>query len=532
MSKFVFKRTEYPAKPGAYIMRNAAGKVIYVGKAANIKSRLSNYFLHPDSSKTEALVSKIASIDFIVTKDENEALILEANLIKNYLPHYNILLKDAKHFSYLAITDEEFPRLMVARKNSAGKFRIHAKRFFGPYVEASKRNISSAYLRRLFKLRLCKVMPKKECLQYHIGNCDGPCIGKISKEDYAKNIEALTKVLEGSRREKAILKNLEKRMKAAANKEDYELAAALRDQIEALNIFFERQSVETQGRFAEDYLFFQRSGNTLFVQSLQSRRGIISSGQKHSAKINSQDEPEVAFILQHYSHAQLPHRIFTNLSTKQMKMLNSALKVDAFRKPSVAKKKILKIAADSLIPKELAASVLELKDALKLPRNPIEIETFDISTLFGENSVGSMVRFSNSKPNKNHYRKYRVKTVLGQDDYAGVKEIVSRRYYGLLKNNEALPDLILIDGGPGQLNAAMQALEELGVDIPICSIAKREELIYLPNKTKPVALSKKSKALQLLQKCRDEAHRFAITYHRKRRKMQVKRPHGRSPTSF
>jgi len=519
MSKFVFKRTDYPTKPGAYIMRDKSQTVIYVGKAANIQKRLGNYFSRPDTSKTKALVSKIHSIDFIITKNENEALILEANLIKNYLPHYNILLKDAKHFSYLAITDEDFPRLLVARKNSAGNFRIKAKRFFGPYVEATKRNISSAYLRRLFKLRLCKKLPKKECLQYHIGNCDGPCIGKISKVDYQKNIEALTRVLEGSRSEKSILKNLEKRMKAAAIEEDYELAAAILGQIEALNIFFERQSVETQGRFVEDYLFFQRSGNTLFVQELQSRRGIISAGQKHTAKINSQEGPEIAFILQHYLHLQIPYRVYTNLTPKQTKTLNSALKVRAFQKPSIAKKKILKIAADSLIPKELETSVLELKDALNLPKNPIEIETFDISTLFGENSVGSMVRFSNGKPNKTHYRKFKVKSVLGQDDYAGIKEIVSRRYHGLLKNNIALPDLILIDGGPGQLNAALQALEELGLVIPICSIAKREELIYLPNKTHPVALPKKSKALQLLQKCRDEAHRFAITYHRKKRKL-------------
>jgi len=255
---------------------------------------------------------------------------------------------------------------------------------------------------------------------------------------------------------------------------------------------------------------------------LQSRRGIISAGQKHSAKINSQEDPEVAFIMQHYSYTQIPYRVYTNLSPKQMKTLNAALKVESFQKPSAAKKKILKIAADSLITKELANSVLELKDALGLPKNPIEIETFDISTLFGENSVGSMVRFSNGKPNKKHYRKFKVKNVEGQDDYAGVKEIVSRRYYGLLKKNEALPDLILIDGGPGQLNFAMQALEELGLEIPICSIAKREELIYLPNKTRPVNLPKKSKALQLVQKCRDEAHRFAITYHRKRREMEKK----------
>ncbi len=520
MSKFVFKRTDYPTKPGAYIMRDKSANVIYVGKAANIRSRLSNYFSRPDTSKTAALVSKINSIDFIITKNESEALILEANLIKNYLPHYNILLKDAKHFSYLAITDEDFPRLLIARKNSKGKFRIKAKRFFGPYVEATKRAISAGYLRRLFKLRLCKHLPKKECLQYHIGNCDGPCIGKISKVDYRKNIEALTRVLEGSRSEKAILKNLEKRMKLAAKKQDYELAAAIRDQIDALKIFFERQSVETPGRYDEDYLFFQRSGNTLFVQELQSRRGIISAGQKHSAKINSQEGPEVAFLLQHYLDSPLPQRIYTNLTAKQMKNLNAALKATSFKKPSIAKQKILKIAADSLIPKELAASILELKDALNLPKNPIEIETFDVSTLFGSGTVGSMVHFSNAKPNKNHYRKFKIKKARKQDDYAGIREIVSRRYYGLLKKNEPLPDLVLIDGGPGQLNAAMQALEELEIEIPICSIAKREELIYLPNKTRPVSLPKKSRALQLLQRCRDEAHRFAITYHRKRRKME------------
>lgn len=515
MSAFQFIREKYPDLPGVYIMKDKEGEILYVGKASSLRARLSQYFGRLDSPKTQVLVSKINSIEFIITKTEREALILESNLIKNYKPKYNIDLKDAKHYSYLAITDEEFPRLEIARKNSQGKFKIKAKKFFGPFVEGAKRSISARYLRKLFRIRICKRLPKKECLQYHLGNCDAPCIGKISREDYHKNVDSLSHVLEGKKEAKEILTQLKERMKAASEKEDFETAASIRDQMESLNIFFERQNVEKTRRTDEDFLFFQKIGPLLYVQELQSRSGVISGSQKHVAEIRVQEEPEIAFCLQHY--LALPDKVYTNLSEEQIQRLNSALSTDAFAIPGREKQKVLEIAQKTLTHGELNPSVLELRKALSLEENPVIIETFDISTLFGEESVGSMVRFVNGKPDKSNYRKFIIKRTEGQDDFAMMREVVERRYSRLISEGGTLPDLVLIDGGAGQLHAATDGMEKVGIRLPIISIAKKEEELYIPNRMDTLKLPKSSPALKLLQHCRDEAHRFAIGFHRKRR---------------
>ncbi|MBN2121561.1 excinuclease ABC subunit UvrC [Candidatus Micrarchaeota archaeon] len=549
MGKFVFIRNKYPALPGAYIMRDSSSKVLYVGKAKSLRSRLSSYFSSPKDTKTTALISKAASIDFVLAKDEGEALILEQNLIKNYLPRYNILLKDAKHYSYLAVTSEKFPRLLTARKNSSGEFRIKGKRFFGPYTEGSKREVSARFLRKLFRIRVCKTLPKKECLQYHLGNCDAPCTGRVSEEEYLANVDSLISFLEGKRGTSSpIFSSLKKRMEAASESMDFELAASLRDQMDALKIIFAKQGVERLGRLDEDYLWFERVGDTLYVQKLRSIHGIISGSEKLSAKINSQEEPEIAFCMQHYE--ALPDRVYSNLPSSAMRKLNSAFSSpsnnaaplasppdtgsphpssdegqspshssskEVFRKPPKSKSRILALAQGSLVRGEIAPSVLELKEVLGLSSNPVVIETFDISTLFGESSVGSMVRFSNAKPDKSNYRKFIIRETSGQDDFAMMGEVVRRRYSSLLKDGEPLPDLILIDGGLGQLHSAMSTLSSIGVSPPIISLAKREEEIYTSSSTKPIKLPKSNSALKLLQMCRDEAHRFAISFHRQRR---------------
>lgn len=518
MGKFIFERSKYPARPGAYIMRDSSSKVLYVGKAKSLRSRLSSYFSSPKDAKTSALLQKVASIDFVLARNEDEALVLEQNLIKSYLPKYNILLKDAKAYSYLAITDERFPRLLTARKNSSGRFRIKARKFFGPYTEGAKREVSARFLRKLFTVRVCKSLPKKECLQFHLGNCDAPCIGKISEGEYAQNISSLSSFLEGKRSASSkILSSLQKRMESASESRDYELAASLRDQVSALRMLFGRQDVERMGSLEEDYLWFERVGNTLYVQKLHSVRGVISGSEKLSAKINSQEEPEIAFCMQHYE--ALPDRVFSNLPKSSMEKLNSALSPRdiPFRKPPREKSKILHIARDSLIQGEIAPAILKLKEELRLASNPVIIETFDISTLFGESSVGSMVRFTNAKPDKSSYRKFIIRESKGQDDFAMMNEIVRRRYYSLLKEGAPLPGLILIDGGLGQLHSAMSALSSLGVSTPVISIAKKEEEIYASDSTKPLKLKKSNPALKLLMQCRDEAHRFAISFHRKRR---------------
>lgn len=515
-----FERGRYPEAPGVYLMKDSQGHVIYVGKAAVLRERLSQYFGSVDSLKTQMLVGQIASIDFVVTQDEKEALILESNLIKSYQPRYNMMLKDARHYSYLAVTGEPFPRLLVARKNSQGRFRTRAARFYGPFVEGSKREISARYLRKLFKIRICgNPLPKKVCLQYHLGHCDAPCIGNISNEDYRKNVEAMESVLSGHARAQNLMDRLQKRMKTASLGQDYEKAAQLRDQMESLRIFFDRQNqrVERQRGGEEDYLWLVRIGTRLHAHRLHSEHGVILKTEKQVMEIHEQEEPELSFCLQFYAAQPLPGRAYSNLAPEAMARLNAALGTDAFQEATGSKRKVLDIAAQTTEQGEVHEAVRQLKAELGLESMPVVIEAFDISTLFGENSVGSMVRFENGKPDKSNYRRFRIRGVSGQDDFAMMKEVVGRRYKRLRDENHPLPDLVLIDGGAGQLHAAMDALEELELQLPVAGLAKREEEIYLPNRMEPLRLARSNAGLKLLQHCRDEAHRFAVGYHRVRR---------------
>ena len=523
-------RAHLPDLPGVYLMKDKEGKVIYVGKASSLRSRVSQY-ARPDSPKTRLLVEQIDSVDFVVVKDEHEALILESNFIKTYQPKYNMILKDAKHFSYLAVTDEPFPRLLVARKNSSGKFRVKAAKFYGPFVEGSKRAISARYLRKLFKIRICGKLPKRECLQYHLGNCDAPCTGRISREDYGRNVGALRSILEGKSAGRALMESLGARMRTASDSLDFETAASLRDQMESLRIFFGRQRVEKVSKTEEDFVWFQRIGGNLHVQMLRSRSGVIGKSEKHRMPINDQEDPELSFLMQYYiqlpdsghsglagieHYAELPDAVYSNLSQSDIEKLNLTF-AGIFRVPGKEKARILEIAAKSLTYGDVDPAVIRLKEELSMESNPLVIETFDISTLFGEESVGSMVQFVNGKPNKDSYRRFRIRRVEGQDDFAMMKEVVFRRYSRLLSEGLAMPDLVLIDGGAGQLHAAMDGMEEAGVRLQAISLAKKEEEIYLPNRMHTLKLPKTNPALQLLQRCRDEAHRFAVTYQRLRR---------------
>ncbi|HSB47756.1 MAG TPA: excinuclease ABC subunit UvrC [Candidatus Bilamarchaeum sp.] len=516
----IFERSKYPELPGVYLMKGKDASVIYVGKAASLRSRLSQYFGPQDSLKTKLLVGQIDSIDFVVTKDPHEALILESNFIKSYQPKYNMILKDAKHYSYLAVTDEEFPRLLVARKNSGGKFRVKAAKFYGPFVEGSKRAISARYLRKLFKIRICGKLPKRECLQYHLGNCDAPCIGKIGREDYARNVSSLCSVLEGKEKARELMDNLKSRMKEASASLDFEKAASLRDQMESLRIFFERQRVERNRRADEDFVWFQRIGANLHVLILRSRNGVIGKTEKHHVAVKEQEDPEASFCMQYYS--ELPDAVYSNMPEGEIPKLNAAFGSEVFLVPGKEKAKVLEIAAKSLTYGELEPAVIRLKEELSLDSNPVVVETFDISTLFGEESVGSMVQFVNGKPNKSGYRRFRIKHVEGQDDFAMMKEVVSRRYSRLLSEGDQMPDLVLIDGGAGQLHAAMDGMDEAGIRLPVAALAKKEEEVYLPNRMHTLRLAKTNPALRLLQACRDEAHRFAVTYQRLRRGKKMK----------
>ncbi len=518
-----FDRSKYPDFPGVYLMKDGNGTVIYVGKASSLRTRLSQHF-QSHTHKPIDMVQSINTIEFVITKTPNEALILESNMIKSYQPKYNLLLKDGRHYSYLAITDEKFPRLIVARKNSSGRFRVKGAKFYGPFVEGSKRAISARYLRKLFKIRICNKLPKRECLQYHLGNCDAPCINKISEQEYQENIDALDCVLNGKNAAKTIMEELRGRMETYSSALEYERAAAVRDQIESLKIFFERQNVERNRSSDEDFLWFHRIGGNIHVQILKSRSGVIGKTDRHCVPINEQEDPELSFCLQYYDPKleRIPDKIYSNLPEKELELLNSIFNLPLFIKPGSEKSKVLELARSSLVYSEIDSSVIKLKEELSLKREPVVIETFDISTLFGENSVASMVQFVNGKPNKSGYRRFMIKTVEGQDDFSMMNEVVYRRYSRLLKEGSTFPDLILIDGGIGQLHAAINALEEAGVQIPIAALAKQEEEIYLPSSMKPIRLQRSNPALKLLQCCRDEAHRFAVTYQRLKRGKKMK----------
>lgn len=394
------KLKNLPDSPGVYLMKDSRGKVIYIGKALSLKKRVSSYFRkNLGSARLELLVSKIKNVDFIPTHSEAEALIYEASMVKRMRPKYNVELKDDKSYPYLKITNEAYPRLLITRKRTSD-----GSRYFGPYTNAKLLKAAVKVMRRIFPLRICNRMPKKTCLVYHIGECPGPCAGKVSKAGYRRAVKELTLFLEGKRNK--LLKGLSSNMLAASKKMQYELAARMRDRINAL-------SVTTEG----------------------------------GVKISAFDEVE------------------------------------------------------------------DLRHLLGIRRKLCRIDAFDISNISGKEAVGSMVVFINGKPRISEYRKYKIRTVEGVNDYAMMREVVIRRYKRALHERLRLPDLIIIDGGKGHLATAIEALRALGLGKrPIIGIAKEFERIWLPRKDIPLALHKNSPVLHLLQRIRDEAHRFAHRY--------------------
>ncbi len=401
-----------PLTSGVYLFKNSHGEIIYIGKAVSLRRRVESYFRsNQQSLKTDLLVEHICDIDFIPTDREAEALLLEASLIKQHQPKYNIELKDGKTYPYIQITKEEFPLISVVRINTRKNKNVKAD-FYGPYVNPSLIREALNIIRKIFHFRSCETLPNKPCLDFHIGLCDAPCIKNISKQEYLRNVRYVRLILEGKK--DSLYTSLQKEMERLAQAKDFEAAAKIRDQIRAI--------------------------------------GALYSGTKD---INYFKEAE------------------------------------------------------------------QLQRACGLEKAPERVECFDISNIMGQQSVGSMVSFANGKPDKSNYRRFKIKTVQGIDDFRSIAEIVRRRYTRLKKEGLAYPDLIIIDGGKGQLAAAMAVLKELDVTIPMISLAKREEEIFLPTKRNPVLLAKESLGLRLLQRVRDEAHRFAITYHRKLRSKKI-----------
>ena len=505
--------TNLPSKPGCYIYLDSKGKIIYIGKAKNLKKRVSSYFTKNDHDpKTTAMIKRISSIDYIITSNEIEALILENSLIKKHKPRFNIDLKDSKRYAYLRITNEKFPRVVVARQKKGN--------VFGPFVSANERDSILTSLNKIFMLRTCKRMPKKPCLRHHINLCKAPCINKITEEQYNEKIKNISKILNGNINE--ALQNLENHMENLSKKMLFEKAIETRSQIQALNYLKEKQLMERSKKYDEDIINYIIHKDKVYLLVFNIYKGTLNNKQEFEFEYKKDFLSE--FIVQFYSEHPIPKELILpeEIDPKISEFLsikrNSKTIVKVPKKGE--KKSLLELVKNNL--EKLVFGETEkikaLQKALKLGQPPETIEIFDVSHLSGTSTTASMVQFRQGKPDKNNYRRFKIITVEGIDDYAAIAEAVKRRYKRLKKEEKDFPQLIIIDGGRGQLKAASSQIEELGLKIPTISIAKKDEEIFFPGSRFPLKLEKKDTALKFIQEMRDEAHRFAIKYNKLLRK--------------
>lgn len=525
-----------PDKPGVYLMHDKDGKVIYVGKAVVLKNRVRSYFrnLASHTPKVRAMVAKIADIETIVTSSEVEALILECNLIKKYRPRYNIMLKDDKSYPYLKVTlNEEFPRLYVTRR----QMRDGAK-YYGPYADAGAMHATVKLLRSMFPLRTCRTMnSERPCLNYHIKRCLAPCAGLVSKEEYGNMIKSVCMVLDGRTAE--LERDLKRRMQEAADNYAFEEAARLRDQLQAVMRLNEQQKAVTGQDSDMDIIGFAKDMTGICIQIFFVRKGKLLGRDNFFLQDDGESEQEVitAFVKQYYNEASyIPREIALPVlpDAEEQAVIEQWLAEKAQRKAELVrpqrgvKKDLLQLANDNavkLLEERLRKGQLSLKNdvqaaeelqqALGLP-NPLErMDCFDISHTQGSETVASMVVFRNGSISKKDYRRYKIVSAEGKpDDFKSMQEVVYRRY----KDYEDLPSLVVIDGGKGQLSSALEVIRGLGLhDLPVIGLAKREEEIFKEGQSESILLDRDSAALHLIQRIRDEAHRFAITYHRKLR---------------
>jgi excinuclease ABC subunit C len=504
--------TSLPQNPGCYIFKDKNNNIIYVGKAKDIRKRVLSYFSKKDHDpKTAALVNNIAEADFFITSNEIEALVLENNLIKKHMPRYNINLKDSKQYAYILVTDEEFPKLFTARnKDMKGTY-------YGPFTSAEIREEIIKILRNVFMIRTCRKLPKRECLRYHIKLCSAPCIGAISKEEYNAEVKKAEAYLKGN--VDALISKLKQDMKISSDLMEYEKAKKYRDQVNALSYLGEKQRFELDKRFDEDIINYIISENKVYIIVFNVVKGMLATKQDFKLEYNEGFLDE--FVKQFYSENSVPKEIILPHALDDESIEEYLAKLRKNKVIITIPKQGDKQQMLDLVKRNIEANFLaenqminSLREELKLNSNPSVIECFDISNIQGTSSAGSMVQFRNAKPDKSNYRRFKIKTVIGSDDFASIAEVVRRRYLRLKNELQALPDLIVIDGGQGQLTAAINVLKDLELKIPIISLAKKFEEIYAPGMSHSIMLKKDSKALKLLIQVRNEAHRFAIKYHR------------------
>ena len=524
-----------PQKPGVYLMHDAEGKVIYVGKAVVLKNRVRSYFrnLASHTPKVKAMVAKIAEIETIVTNSEVEALILECNLIKKYRPRYNIMLKDDKTYPYLKVTHEDFPRLVMTRRKQKD-----GARYYGPYADAGAMHATAKLLKKMFPLRTCRKMNvDRPCLNYHIKRCLAPCAGLVSREEYAGMIKSVCMVLDGKTAE--LERDLKRRMQEAAEEYAFEEAARLRDQLQAISRLNEEQKAVTNNGGDMDIVGFSQDMTGICLQLFFIRQGKLLGRESFFLPNDEETEQDVitAFLKQYYNDASyVPKEIvLTVLPDQEEQQLleiwlteRAGRKVELFVPQRGTKRDLLQLATEnahklleerlrkgSLALKDDAQAAEELQQILGLEHSLERMDCFDISHTQGSETVASMTVFRYGTASKKDYRKFKIRSAEGKpDDFKSMQEVVYRRY----KDYEDLPSLVVIDGGKGQLSSALEVIRGLGLhDLPVVSLAEREEEIFLPGRSESIYLDRDSVALHLIQRIRDEAHRLAITYHRKLR---------------
>lgn len=558
------KLKNIPDKPGVYLMKDEVGRVIYVGKAVVLKNRVRSYFQKGAvSPKTRILAGKIADIEYIVTANEVEALILESNLIKEKSPRYNVRLKDDKHYPYLKVTDERFPRVTVVRRREKGG------RTFGPYTDSAAVRTTMRFLRKLFPIRTCSLdlsgeLNYRPCLLYHIGRCGAPCAGLQSEEEYNKLIDEVCLFLEG--RHEALIPTLRSKMEAAAKNLEFEKAARLRDQMRALERMVERQKVLSVEKEDLDVIGLSIEGAAVCVQVYFVRGGKLV-GREHFFLDRTADEETgellTAFVEQYYARATfIPRTILLPVQVEEAEVIEAWLGEQRggrvhLRVPQRGeKRRMVEMAQENarlVLEEHLSRETRrveanrigleQLQETLDLPHLPLRIEAYDISNFQGAEAVAAMVVLDEGVPATDEYRRFKLRT-QGPNDYAMMQEVLRRRFTRALKEQEELdalppeqheealkhlrfvkmPDLIVIDGGKGQLSAAREVLQELGLeDIPTISLAERLEEVFVEGRSEPILFGRDTPALHILQRVRDEAHRFGLSYHRKLRDKKTTR---------
>lgn len=533
-----------PSLPGCYIYYNNQGEVIYVGKAKILKRRVMSYFNRKhDSVKVNVLVSQIERLEYIITNTEVEALILESHLIKKYKPKYNILLKDDKKYPYFLITDEDFPRITIVRKKNMNPEK---GKYYGPYTDIRAMHATLDFLKKIFPLKQCRTPKFKDrpCLYYHIGRCMAPCQNKVTPEEYKGIVKQAELFLSGKQSE--LMKQIKEQMQKYSDSLQFEKAAKLRDSYNDLAKTLEKQKVVYENtKLNEDVISLMADDGIFAIVILMIREGRLIDKKDFTYEVEEEDRTEffATFFKEYYTTLKLeyPDRIVSNEleAIGEKALYEEWLEILAQKKVKIsygksAQGKELQMLADKnakvVLDNAKISKMSKIRDdfneigsylaeKLQLKNFPHRMECYDISHIQGTNTVASMVTFINGLPKKSEYRKFKVKMTEGKpDDFLSMKEVLTRRLSHLGEEKWAKPDLMIIDGGKGQLSSVMEIIEGLGISgIDVVSLAKKHEEVFLPKQSEPVILPRNSSALFLFQRIRDEAHRFAITYHRKLR---------------